>query len=304
MISLCIPTYNRLADLKRCLNSVFNGFENYPYEIVIADGGSTDGTLEYLHDLDNDNIVLIEQGKLTGIVKAVNACFKKAKGEYILNGNDDTVLFPKVLIKACKLMDKEEQIGLVAPKDQEIRHGNLPGVTLKLRQSWALLCKFHIFRSSVLKKINYFDESFRSYYVDDDSCISTMKLGYTTIFTKEVGMIHYRIPDEDINVARSQNYDEQRVRQDNENLKNKWKDLTFVLENYLEPYPLKKRKALYFAHICSKAYHSKPLQAIITKKMYDWMLDQSVIFRDEKYDGLKDFYLAQRYPDEVLKELK
>jgi len=304
MISLCVPTYNRLPDLKRCLNSIFEGFGGYPYEIVIADGGSTDGTLDYLYELGKDNVNLIEQGKLTGIVKAVNACFKKAQGEYILNGNDDTILYPKVLIKSCELMDKEKQIGLVAPKDQEIRHGNLPGVTLKLRQSWALLCKFHIFRSSVLKKINYFDESFRSYYVDDDSCLSVMKLGYTTIFTKEVGMIHYRIPDVDTNIARLQNYDYKRIKQDNDNLKKKWKDLTLVLEKYLKNYPLKKRKSLYFAHICSKTYHSKLLQTIIRKRLYDWMLEQSVVFRDEKYDGLKDFYLAQRYPDEVLTELK
>lgn len=303
MISLCIPTYNRLPYLKRCLDSIFTGFEDYPYEVVIADGGSTDGTLQYLDEIDNPNVKVIKQGELTGIVKAINLCFKQAKGEYMLNGNDDAIYFPKVLIKACELMDKEEQIGIVAPKDQEPRHGNLPGVTLKLRLYWALLCKFHIFRSSVLKKINYFDENFRSYYVDDDSCLSVLKMGYTIIFTKEVGMIHYRVPDINVNEARALNMNQEKGRRDVEYIHKKWEPLTKNIERYLQPHPIKKYKTMYFAHICSKAYHSKPLQRLITKRIYDLMLDQSVVFKDKKYTHLKDFYLPQKYPKEVLRGL-
>lgn len=63
MISICIPTYNRLPYLKQCFSSVFNGFGDYPYEVIIADGVSTDGTLEYPRGLDN--IKLIETGELT-----------------------------------------------------------------------------------------------------------------------------------------------------------------------------------------------------------------------------------------------
>lgn len=300
MISICIPTYNRLSYLKRCLDSIFDGFGDYPYEVIIADGGSTDGTLEYLKELDNDAVKVIEQGKLLGHVKAYNDSFKVAEGDYVYIGNDDTVVIPETLIKACELMDKYEQIGLVAPKDQEPRHGNLPAVTLKLREFWALLSKFHIFRHSVLKEMNYFDESLRSYYLDDDSCLSVLKLGYTIIFTREVGMIHYRIPDQNVSKARKLNLDEKRNQQQLQYLLKKWENLRVLLDEYLCRLPLKRRKAMYFAHICSKAYHSKPLQHLITKGLYDWMLKQSVVFKDKNFDGLKDFYLAQRYPDEVL----
>ena len=60
MLSLVIPTYNRLPHLKECINSFVEGIGNYPYEIIIPDGGSTDGTIEYLKNVDNDNIKLIE----------------------------------------------------------------------------------------------------------------------------------------------------------------------------------------------------------------------------------------------------
>jgi len=72
MISLCVPTYNRINDLKRCIKSILNGFGEYPYEVIIADGGSTDGTIEYLKKLNDDHIKLIEHGKLMGITKAYN----------------------------------------------------------------------------------------------------------------------------------------------------------------------------------------------------------------------------------------
>ena len=98
MLSICVPTYNRLHDLKRFLNSIFDGFKgiDYQYEIIIADGGSTDGTLEYLRGLDS--IKLIEQGRLIGVVKAVNDCLKMANGDYVFTANDDFVLFPDILI--------------------------------------------------------------------------------------------------------------------------------------------------------------------------------------------------------------
>jgi len=34
--------------------------------------------------------------------------------------------------------------------------------------------------------------------------------------------------------------------------------------------------------------------------MYDWFLEQTVAFKDKKYDYLKDLFLAQKYPDEIL----
>ena len=67
-ISFCIATYNRLPHLKCLLNSIFEGFGDYPYEVIVADGGSTDGSLEYMRNLAN--IKLIEQKKLTGAIKA------------------------------------------------------------------------------------------------------------------------------------------------------------------------------------------------------------------------------------------
>ena len=152
MISICMPTFNRLRYLKRCLSSVFDGFGDYPYEVIIADGGSTDGTLEYLRKLKN--ITLIEQGKLTGTAKAFNACSKVAKGDYIIPFSDDASAVPKVLIEGCKLMDKYPEIGLVSPKIL-LEPARLHSVTRRwIRQYGALLSLSFIVMCSVPREMD------------------------------------------------------------------------------------------------------------------------------------------------------
>jgi hypothetical protein len=42
------------------------------------------------------------------------------------------------------------------------------------------------------------------------------------------------------------------------------------------------------------------LQRLTTKALYDILLEQSVVFKDKKYNKIEEFYLMQRYPDEVL----
>ena len=48
--SIIVPTLNSKIFLKKCLNSIFNqSFKNF--EIIVIDGGSNDGTIEYLKSL-------------------------------------------------------------------------------------------------------------------------------------------------------------------------------------------------------------------------------------------------------------
>ena len=61
LISIVMLTYNALEYTKKCLQSILN-FTQYPYEIIFVDNSSSDGTLEYLRDLvdNNDNFLLIQ----------------------------------------------------------------------------------------------------------------------------------------------------------------------------------------------------------------------------------------------------
>jgi len=301
-ISLCIATYNRLPHLKQLIDSILKGFENYPYEVIVVDGGSNDGTLEYLKDFDKFKI--IKQKSLTGAVKAFNTCFKTAEHDYIFPLSDDVIVIPDVIEKSCRMMDKEEQIGLVAPKIEEPLYGNLSGITLRINPYLTLLPKTFIFKASVLKEINYFDESFRTYFIDDDSPLSVMKLGYTIIFTRDFGVVHYRIKDEKNNIAREVSIDKKIDQNESKYFNEKWKPLEEKLEEY------KKFKPRFFKNIYSLMIYSEWLRPIIkinnnlSNKLCDWLLEQTIVFKDKQFDHLKDFYLAQKFPEEIISSLK
>lgn len=307
MISICIPTYNRLRYLKRCLSSIFNGFGDYPYEVIIADGGSTDGTLEYLRKLKN--ITLIEQEKLSGAVKASNACFKMAKGDYIMLIADDASLVPKVLIEGCKLMDKYPEIGLVCPRIL-LEPGRLHSVTRRwIKQYWSLLSLIFIVRTSVLREMGYFNERFRTYFADSDISLTVLKLGYTTIFTREVGVSHFRFQDES-HVTLAYTLNRAKRQQDMEYGWKKWEFLRIKIKEYMRHSPFKRYKSTFFNFIGAAMYGSKRLRPFLQPfvkrnnkfvlKLYDWLLEQTVIFNDKNYAHLEDFFLAQKYPDEIV----
>ena len=38
----------------------------------------------------------------------------------------------------------------------------------------------------------------------------------------------------------------------------------------------------------------------IAMKIFNWALDNTVVFKDENYQNLEDFHLAQKYPDEII----
>lgn len=52
--SIIILTYNRLETTQKTLESVFKNTD-YPYRIIFVDNGSTDGTIEWLKALPQDN---------------------------------------------------------------------------------------------------------------------------------------------------------------------------------------------------------------------------------------------------------
>ena len=307
IISICIPTYNRLPFLKKLLDSFSDGFGGYPYEIVIADGGSTDGTIEFLKG--HDKVKLIEQGKLTGAIKACNACLKIAQGKYAFVVNDDMTIVPEVVKKSCELMDNKEQISLVIPKVYEPEFGHLHRVSLPTRFYWLIWGKSFIFRTSALKEINYFDEAYRIYSVESDSAFSILELGYTIIFTKDIGINHYRADDADKNKARSTNLDKDNINKERKYFDDKWGPLMTEVNNYLQNTPSKRKKAIFFRRLSSTMFYAKWLKPFVnandkaSMKMYDWLMERSIIFRDENYSHMKDFVLAQKLPDEILSSL-
>ncbi len=109
--SILIPTYNRKNLLKETLESVFLQSCKKSYEIVVVDDGSTDGTWEFLKNLQKTkkNLVINRHEKNKGVAEARNTLLKIARGEYIIFLDSDDLLVEGALKKMEEIISKEKE---------------------------------------------------------------------------------------------------------------------------------------------------------------------------------------------------
>src|SRR3972149_10954457 len=100
-LSVLFPTANRLFYLKRCIESARAHIGDLSYEFVIVDGGSTDGTAEYL--MEQPDIKLIQHGALLGANKAFRDCFLASSGEYVCQLSDDVEIIDGCLSASVEM---------------------------------------------------------------------------------------------------------------------------------------------------------------------------------------------------------
>ena len=110
-LSVVSGTYNRLSHMQNMVYSVRQNIgTGIPYEIVLVDGGSTDGTIEWCKQ--QSDIVLIEQGELLGAIKAFNEGLYAAQGKYCVVGNDDIIYLEDSLLTALAFMQDNPDVGV------------------------------------------------------------------------------------------------------------------------------------------------------------------------------------------------
>lgn len=127
LVTVYIPTYNRLELLKRAIESVRNQtYQNL--EIIVVDDCSIDGTHEYLqslHQIDTRVHYMIKE-KNSGACVSRNIAIEKANG-YFITGLDDDDYFEKNrienFINAVKKDDKKAYYSRIKVKisENEIR---------------------------------------------------------------------------------------------------------------------------------------------------------------------------------------
>jgi glycosyltransferase involved in cell wall biosynthesis len=117
-VCIVLGTFNRLNMLKTAVSSIRRSVGVLDYRIVVVDGGSTDGSCEWLA-AQSDVVPIFQKLPLTGAVKAFNLGFTyavhcDARHVCILN-DDDELIGPSCEIETCvAMLDHDEAIGAVA----------------------------------------------------------------------------------------------------------------------------------------------------------------------------------------------
>ncbi|MGD0451892.1 MAG: glycosyltransferase [Candidatus Bathyarchaeia archaeon] len=172
-VSVIIPTYQSRKFVEAAIDSVLT--QTYTnYEIIIVDGGSTDGTLEILHSYGKNVKILRQTGK--GIANARNTGLLASQGKYVAFLDSDDLWLPDKLEIQIKLFDKmPEDVGLIysdtLPFFERYKKLNLDSAFQKHMPrrgkvlSYLLRDNFIptstvIVRKSCFDKVGFFDESF------------------------------------------------------------------------------------------------------------------------------------------------
>ena len=114
IVSIIIPVYNKFRFTNKCIKSILKENEEIPYEIIIADDMSTDLTKYIKYFFVNINIKKNE--KEHGFVMNCNMAANFAKGKYIVFLNNDVQVKKGWLSNLVKLIESNENIGMVGSK--------------------------------------------------------------------------------------------------------------------------------------------------------------------------------------------
>ncbi len=108
LVSVVIPTLNEAGNIVEVINTVEKKIK-YPYEIIIVDGGSTDGTRKIIK---NKNCKLIIETR-RGYGLALRLGMKQAKGNImVMVDGDGTYELKHINIVLDKLIEKDAELCL------------------------------------------------------------------------------------------------------------------------------------------------------------------------------------------------
>lgn len=109
-ISIIIVSYNVKFYLEQCLLSVRKATEGIETEVIVVDNHSKDGSVEYLRRRFRE-VTFVASNHNLGFARANNLAIKRAKGEYVLLLNPDTILGEEVLKESISFMDSHTNAG-------------------------------------------------------------------------------------------------------------------------------------------------------------------------------------------------
>ena len=176
-VSIIILTHNQLEYTKLCIESV-EKYTPEPYQLILVDNGSADGTVEYLEAVVGHHFShrLICNRENLGFAKGCNQGIEETSGDYVLLLNNDTVVTEGYIEAMIECAKSDARIGIVGPMTNFIS-----GPQRVRRADY-----------SSLEEVGKFDERFGiGCFEDDDFCFRVYLAGYRAVVCGDCFIHHF-----------------------------------------------------------------------------------------------------------------
>lgn len=208
LTSIVLVTHNQIDYTRQCLASIrFRTDE--PYELIVVDNGSTDGTVPFLQS--QPDIKLITNSENRGFPAAVNQGLQIAEGRQLLLLNNDTIVTTGWLRRMLDALARDPHIGLVGPVSNSVSGpqqipvnyrdlSSLDGFAWQRGQTHArqtqdldrLVGFCLLIRREVVDRIGLMDERFGlGCFEDDDYCRRARQAGFRTAVAMDSFIHHF-----------------------------------------------------------------------------------------------------------------
>lgn len=226
IVSIVVPTFNRFDRLRRCIDKIRRHAPPHR-EVIVVDGGSSDGTRDWLK-LQQDVRSIFEERR-EGAVAAFNKGFRAARGHYCMWLNDDAYPLPGAIQAAMDTLDRPDlgDVGMVAFYHNWHSERNVLDRIVRDGEPYELChvrgypyANFGLLRRSLLEKVGFADDRFYFFGFDPDLSLKIqVHEGLKVVGCRQALIYH------------DEHHDERKVsdltvgRQDNEKLFAKWSSL-------------------------------------------------------------------------------
>lgn len=203
-VSIVLGTYNRKPFLKMTIDSIRKELKTSPFpsEIIVIDGGSTDGSLRWLSQ-QKDIITIIQHNR--GIWQEepvtrkswgffMNLGFRCAHGKYVCMVSDDSLIVPGAIVNGYNLFERElasnQKIGAVAFYWRD--WPDKSKYFIMTAPDGRALLNHGLFLKKALEDVGYIDEYHYIFYqADTDLCLKIWEAGYEIIPSPNSYLEHY-----------------------------------------------------------------------------------------------------------------
>lgn len=176
-ISVLMPVLNRADTFRQAIESVIK-FSEYHIEIIVIDGGSTDGTLGVINEY-TDKISYCESGLDSGICNAFNRGLDHATGELVTILNSDDYWTEEGLHELLKTVLRNPEADIYHSSIRYIDKKNKHTYVIKpnIKRLKRRMSVFHptmFVKRSCYQKVGVYNENYK-YAMDSDWCLRALK---------------------------------------------------------------------------------------------------------------------------------